>query len=294
MQRRTFIKRLGVAASLPWLECLALAADSNAAKASPGLHKILSCNIRVDVPADSQTGDGWSQRKELCAQVIHSQKADLIGLQECQEVHIKDLKARMPEYESYALANPEVVFHPANAILFLRARYDLISAGGFWLSETPHVAGSKSWDSARSRLVNWIELKDKAAGKVFRFWNAHLDHIGQQAREKGAAMIVQASQPFSGEFPQVWTMDANASADNDAIRTVKKGGWLDTYAALHGDEDPGFTFHGFKGPKKGQGKKIDWIFCKGAVKPVASAIIREGRNDHYPSDHYFVSAEVLF
>ena len=38
--------------------------------------------------------------------------------------------------------------------------------------------------------------------------------------------------------------------------------------------------------------KIDWIFSRGAVKPVAATIVRDGRNDHYPSDHYFVSAEV--
>jgi endonuclease/exonuclease/phosphatase family metal-dependent hydrolase len=294
MRRRTFIKNFALAASLPWIGRTAFAADDKAPKAISNSHKVLSCNIRVDVPADTNTGDGWAQRKELCAEVIHAQKADLIGIQECQEAHFKDLRSRMPEYEAYALANPDPVFHPANAILFSRARYELISAGGFWLSETPHVAGSKSWDSARSRFANWVDLKEKASGKEFRFWNTHLDHIGQQAREKGAAMIVQASAPLSKDLPQIWTMDANASTDNNAIRTVRDGGWQDTYTAVHGSEDPGTTFHGFKGPKRGNGKKIDWIFCKGPVKAVSASIIRDGRNDHYPSDHYFVSAEVSF
>jgi len=292
MHRRTFLKGLGAAATLPWL---ARGAQSeSAAFAAPASHKILSCNIRVDVPTDSDAGDGWEQRKELCAEVIHSQKAHLIGLQEVQEVHFKDLKARMPEYNTYALANPDAVFHPANAILFLRSRYELISCGGFWLSELPHVAGSKSWDSARSRFANWVELKDRISGKQFRLWNAHLDHIGQQAREKGAAMIVQASDALPDVLPQIWTMDANASEDNNAIKSVKTSGWIDTYAAVHGAEDPGFTFHAFKGPQRGRGKKIDWIFCKGPIKPIAAAIIRDGRNNHYPSDHYFVSAEVSF
>jgi endonuclease/exonuclease/phosphatase family metal-dependent hydrolase len=292
MQRRTFIKSLGGLATFPGLTQLARAAATSVT--SPESHKILSCNIRVDVPADTVTGDGWAQRKELCAEVIHSQKAHLIGLQEVQQIHFTDLKSRMPEYDTYALANPGPTFHPANAILFLRSRYELISAGGFWLSELPHVPGSQSWDSARSRFANWVDLKDRTSGKEFRFWNTHLDHIGQQAREKGAAMIIQASDALSKELPQIWTMDANASADNHAIKAIKTSGWLDTYNAVHGHEDPGFTFHGFKGPKREHGKKIDWIFCKGPVQPTTAAIIRDGRNDHYPSDHYFVSAKISF
>src|SRR3954451_24400013 len=179
-ERRTFIKQIGFAAALPWLTRSAFALEEpNSPR--PASHRILSCNIRVDVPTDAGTGDSWAQRKELCAEVIHAQQADLIGIQECQQAHFTDLKARMPEYETHALANPDTAFHPANVIFYSRSRYALISAGGFWLSDTPHVAGSKSWDSARSRFANWIELKDKTSGKQFRFWNAHLDHIGQQA-----------------------------------------------------------------------------------------------------------------
>jgi len=230
---------------------------------------------------------------------MRAQQADLICLQECQDVHLRHLKSRLPEFDTYALANPELVFHPANAILFSRARYELISAGGFWLSETPHVAGSKSWDSARSRFANWVHLKERKSGKEFRVWNTHLDHIGQLAREKQAELIVQASMVFPKAFPQLLTGDFNANVANPVVKLVKEGGWTDTYAAVHGPEDPGTTFHGFLGPKyaeddpKGKLKgKIDFIWCRGAVKVLAAEVIRDGRNGRYPSDHYFMSAEV--
>ncbi len=301
MKRRNFLKQIGIVTSLPLLGQTAFkaAAAETPEKIKGGLHKILSCNVRVDLPGDSKTGDGWAQRKELCADVIHKQKADLIGLQEGQAAHLDYLKSRMPEYDSYALSHAVDYFHPINAILFLRARYELISCGGFWLSETPHIAASKSWDTANPRLANWVHLKERSSGKEFRYWNTHLDHKGQEAREKGAAMIVQASAILPKEFPQLLTGDMNSHPNNPAIKNYKDGGWIDTYVSVHGDVDPGFTAHGFKGEKlpeknpDGTRKaKIDFIFCKGPVKSVTAAVIRDSRNGHYPSDHYFVSAEV--
>jgi endonuclease/exonuclease/phosphatase family metal-dependent hydrolase len=299
MKRRHFIKRLGLAVSLPCLGRIASAGPDASQAINSASHKILSCNIRVDVPADAREGNGWADRRELCADVMRAQKADLICLQECQHAHLEHLKARLPEFDTFALSNPDGRAYPLNAILFSHARYGLVSAGGFWLSEKPHVAGSKSWDSAESRFVNWVQLRERGSGKVFRLWNTHLDHIGQVAREKAAALIVQASAVFPKEFPQLLTGDFNANADNPAIKLVAAEGWTDTYSAVRGPEDPGFTAHAFLGPRyaetklKGRpGKRIDWIWCRGAVKPLAAEVIRDGRNGHYPSDHYFISAVV--
>ncbi len=293
MKRRTFVKTIGLAAAFPYF--------AQRTEANPGptpkpvrRHKILTCNVRVDVPADSNHGDGWRDRKEMCADIIKAQKADLIGLPEAQAIHWNDLRSRMPEYDGYALSHSPSEFHPIDGILFLRSRYELISAGGFSLSEKPHIIGEKSWDTANPRLVNWVHLKEKNTGKEFRYWNTHLDHKGQKAREHGSAMIVEASNVLPKDLPQLLTGDMNAAVDNPAIKNYKEGGWVDTFAATNPGKDPGQTVHGFKGPKAPPHKKIDWIFCRGPVKPIASSIIRDGRNGHYPSDHYFVSAEVEF
>jgi hypothetical protein len=37
--------------------------------------------------------------------------------------------------------------------------------------------------------------------------------------------------------------------------------------------------------------KIDWIFARGATRVVGAEIIRDSRDDRFPSDHYFVSAD---
>ncbi len=256
--------------------------------------KILSCNIRVDVKEDSDTGNGWDDRKGLCLEVIRAQNADLICFQECRAAHYQYLKNGLPEYESFGLANPDAVFNPGNAIFFSRARFEIVSAGGFWLSETPHIAGSQSWDSARPRFVNYVDLRERDSGREFRVWNGHLDHIGQVARENQARLIVEGAFALPEDFPQFFTADCNADASNPAVQNVIAGGWIDTWATVNGPDDPGITYHRFMGPGyDGKTKgKIDFIFSRGPVEVLAAEIIRDSRDGHYPSDHYFLSVEV--
>lgn len=260
--------------------------------------KILSCNIRVNLQEDQDAGNGWDDRKDLCLDVMRSRSADIICVQECRSVHLADLKRGLPQFDTFGLSNPGEGYHPFNAIFFLKDRFVPISSGGFWLSETPHVAGSQSWDSARPRFANWVDLTDRETGRDFRMWNTHLDHIGAVARVKQAEVIVQGSEVL-GDLPQLLTGDFNTDASDPAIATLKSGGWTDTYETVHGPVDPGFTYHGFLGPEflvhkpnariKG---KMDFIFARGPVKPIAAEVIRDGRDGRFPSDHYFISTEV--
>ncbi len=299
LTRRHFIRGLGLAASAPWLAGSVLAADQTTVTSQPAAHRVLSCNIRIPQEVDETGGNGWAARKEMCADIILAQHPDIVCLQECTGMQLDYLKSRWPNFESFGLANPDTVFNPLNSVLFSRSRYVMVTAGGFWLSQTPHVAGSKSWDSARVRFANWVHLKDRQSGRDLRVWNTHLDHIGQRAREEQARVVSEAGEAFPVELPQILTGDFNANASNPAIELVKKRGWKDAYSTIHGAKEPEFTFHAFWGPEynakavkdriRGQ---IDWIFCRGPVKVHAAEIIREGRNGRYPSDHYFMSADL--
>lgn len=259
--------------------------------------KVLCCNVRVDVPDDSISGNGWNDRKDLCAEVMRSHSADVICLQECQNAHHADLRLALPEYDIFGLRNTAIALSPSNAIFFNRSRLELLSAGGFWLSETPHVAGSVSWDSARPRFANYVDLREISSGREVRVWNTHLDHIGQVARENQARLVVEAAAAFGDEVPQLLTADFNSDASNPAIGIVKSGGWQDTYGSVHGPDDPGYTYHAFKGTAHVQSTplgKIDFIFSRGPIEALSAEIIRDDSNGRYPSDHYFISAEVAF
>jgi endonuclease/exonuclease/phosphatase family metal-dependent hydrolase len=280
------------------LAMLARAAD--AVEKPAAVHKILSSNIRVPLEEDAKAGDGWDARREMCADVIAAQHGDIVCLQEATAEQLEFLKEKLPQYDSFALSNPTPEFRPNNAILYERDRYELVSSGGFWLSETPHVAGSLSWDGAAIRFANWVHLCERATGRELRVWNTHLDHKGHTARAEQARLLVEAiSAMDAAGVPQILVGDMNAYAKHPAIVTLKEGGFDDTYGAVHGPADPGHTFHGFLGSKRyagsddpTPGRKIDWIFTRGEVKTHAAEIIRDGRDGRYPSDHYFISATI--
>jgi endonuclease/exonuclease/phosphatase family metal-dependent hydrolase len=205
-----------------------------------------------------------------------------------------DMSSAFPDYESYAMVDEPIGRRPMNCIFYRSSAYMRISAGGYWLSESPHVAGSRSWDSACVRLANWIRLEDRATGVNFRVINTHLDHISQFARENQAQMIVEDANAYPKDYPQILTGDMNCDSRNAAIAAFKAGGWVDTHGAVHGTEDPGPTFHEFLGPQYDSDiGKMDWIFARGTVKVIDAAIIRDSAAGRFPSDHYFVSATAV-
>ena len=253
--------------------------------------RILTCNIRFGSADDGE--DSWPLRRDLCARVIHTQDADIICFQEMQADQHAWLCAQLEGYAAYAMTDQPAGTNPQNAIYYRQARYRQISAGGYWLSRTPHVPGTKSWGSDCVRLANWVLLQDAQYGISLRVVNTHFDHIGQLAREQQASLIVEDAQAYAPAFPQLLTGDLNCDTRNPAIAILRAGGWRDSYAAVHGDDDPGCTYHGFMGESfPSDLGKIDWIMARGQLEVRDAWIVRDSRDGRYPSDHYFVGADI--
>lgn len=297
--RRMFLQYAGTAMVLPFWGGIKLEAkDLSVAKDSL---KILTCNIRVDLEDDAKKGVGWSDRREACLHIIKQRDADVIGFQEVLKNQFLDLKENLKEYWGIGFDGPEMDryrtgYHgiAKNPLFFKKKRFELLAAGGYWLSETPLVAGSISWGSARARNASWVRLLDKSTGKECRIINLHLDHVNKEAKRKQIEVVLEESAQYPPDFPQILVGDFNASAETPVVQSVFKYGWKDSYIEINGDGEPGYTVHLFKGDKyekKDIGKKIDFIFTKGEqIKSIASSIIRDAYKDRYPSDHYFVEA----
>src|SRR5690606_17269631 len=119
----------------------------------------------------------------------------------------------------------------------------LVGGGCYWLSETPLIGGSISWNSARARHANYVRLRDIETKREFRVLNLHLDHLSQEAREKQIGVVLEESQQYQADFPQVLAGDFNAGMANPVYRLVQARGWIDSYTALHGNGEPGYTVH---------------------------------------------------
>jgi endonuclease/exonuclease/phosphatase family metal-dependent hydrolase len=306
MKRRTFIRNLGLAASFPWMARRALAAPAATVNAGNAAHSILTCNIRVALPEDEADGNGWKARRNLCLEVILAQKPDLICLQEVLREQMEDLERGFTGFAGFGFEGPEMDnkdpgYHgiAKNPIFYARVRYDLVSAGGFWLSETPHLPGSLSWGSARARHVNWVRLRDRVSGRQLRVLSTHLDHVAQRAREEQMKLILAEAAAYPLEFPQFLAGDFNSGIANPVLKLALDAGWTNTHTAAPGPRDDGNTTHGFLGPKyvakTEAGRKrgpIDFILTRGPIKTLEWKIIRDSKDGRYPSDHYFVKAKV--
>jgi endonuclease/exonuclease/phosphatase family metal-dependent hydrolase len=258
-----------------------------------GALRILTCNIRK---SDADDGpNAWSHRRQLCADILKGRDPDIICFQEMRREQYLYIKDAFAGHRFLGMTKTATCSHPINAIFYRAGRFEFLSAGGYWLSETPHVAGSRSWQSASIRLANWVRLKDRHTGGQLRVLNTHLDHISETAKWNQMKMILNDSSDYPDDFPQIMTGDLNVDQRHRVIQMIEDADWWDTYRKVHRSEDPGNTFHGFLGPSYETEKgKIDWIFARGGIRAEAATIIRDGANGRYPSDHYFVEADIRF
>ena len=299
--RRNFLKGIGATALVPIMPSLAWSGSNDDAKTEE--HRVLSCNIRVALEEDERKGVGWSARKAICLEVIKSKKPDIVCLQEVLKVQAADLKKHFPHFLLFGFDGPEMDANPVgyhgiakNPIMFSTERYELLGGGTYWLSETPLVAGSKSWDTARARHANWVRLQERKTRKEFRIVNLHLDHVSGEAKIQQAKMVVDESAQYQSDFPQILTGDFNTRFTSKVFESVRSGGWKESYEALHGEKEAGYTGHEFqgthyeKGPSKG---RIDYIWYRGTAKPVQAAIIKDEVNGKFPSDHFFMQSDFI-
>ena len=254
--------------------------------------RVLSCNVRLDNPAVDQENQ-WACRRAWCCDAIRSIKPDVVCTQELGRAQFLDLAAALPGPDAFGMADTVTGRAPMNALFYRRDAFERISAGGYWLSETPHVPGSSSWDSDCIRLANWLRLVERASGLEFRVLNTHLDHVSQAARENQARLINEDAAAYPPAYPQVLAGDLNSGPANPVIAAFRGAGWCDTYRAVRGEADPGTTFHRFLGPALDvAGAKIDWIFFQGRARATGADIFRAARDGRFPSDHYFLWADI--
>jgi endonuclease/exonuclease/phosphatase family metal-dependent hydrolase len=253
--------------------------------------KILTCNIRYSQAADG--ANAWPLRKRACADTIARQAADVVCFQEMTREQLDHLRRELPGYAAVTTLDAPAPGEPVDTIFYREDALALQGSGAYWLSETPHVPGSRSWHSDCVRLACWACLVEAGTGRELRVVNTHLDHVSQGARENQARLLNEDAAAYPSEAPQILTGDMNADRTNPAIASFLAAGWADTYAAVHGDGEPGPTFHGFVGPEgPAVPGKIDWIFARGKIRARSAEIIRDRVDGRYPSDHYFVSATI--
>jgi endonuclease/exonuclease/phosphatase family metal-dependent hydrolase len=257
---------------------------------------VMTFNVRYGLADDGK--DSWEYRKGMVCEVIKQHSPDLIGLQEALRFQMDEILKNFPEYAESGKARDGDGKGEYSALLYRRDRFDVLESNTFWLSDTPDVP-SAHWGNHHLRICTWARFLDKASNSHFYFYNTHLDHQSQPAREKGVGMIAQRIHSRNHPDPFILTGDFNAGEDNPAITYLKGESstlgqspikMQDSYRVIHPSEKVVGTFNGFKGTKDRD--KIDYVFISEGWQVKAADIVRYQEGGHTPSDHFPVKATI--
>ncbi|MEU8658551.1 endonuclease/exonuclease/phosphatase family protein [Actinoplanes philippinensis] len=266
------------------------AMDRLAGPAAPGDLEVMSFNLRY---ASITPPNSWGQRRPVTRALLRSEHPDLIGTQEGLPIQLRDIESDLgPDYDRIGVGRDPGGLGEHMEIFYNRTRLNPWSRGHFWLSETPDVPGSTSWNSHRVRMVTWVLFADRRTGRRFYAVNTHLDNVSQIARLHSARLITDRLAGFA-PLPIVLTGDFNSPAEPSAdvyrILTVDAG-LRDTWTALLRGPAWG-TIHNYE-PLIPDGERDDWILTSPGVTALAALINTHEQAGQFPSDHLPVQARL--
>lgn len=293
MTRNSFCQTFAVAVAATLLSA---SSSSAAPAASASALRVMSFNIRTSTANDGE--NAWPLRRDLFFQEIANFGPALIGFQELRADQYDAAIAKMKGYAFVGVARDDGKRQGEWSLIGYREdRFEKLANGDFWLSETPEVVGSKSWDAALTRICTWARLRDRVTGREIFYANTHFDHKGIVSREQSARLLVKRVAELAQGKPIILTGDFNVNEDSPAYAVIakpqngSKQGWLvDAFRAVHPNRSAEeASFHGFKGTKVGS--RIDFVFHSRDFKPVSATIERlVSPAGKYSSDHYAVTA----
>ena len=203
-------------------------------------------------------------------------------------------------------------------VFYKADKYELLDSNTFWISATPALKGTTSWDSSMNRICSYAVLKDKETGAMYAHFGTHLDHIGSESRQNAAFVIesyIDEVLKKYGDVGIVVSGDFNDSMQSNMYHAFTS--YLDDAITLAQKKlVTGSTFNGYspdewernyagdKKPSVGSSSPIDYIFLGKKTSTVSVYTVVDdlftfkagGKTwtDHPVSDHYGVFCEATF
>lgn len=247
--------------------------------------KVMSYNIRLDTQADGV--NQWKNRPGKVIGLIKKYNPELFGVQEAMHNQMLDLQSGLAEYSYLGVGRDDGKEKGEySAIFYKKEKFEVLSQKTFWLSETPEIPGSKSWDAAITRVVTYAVFKDKDTGKKFLYANTHFDHVGKEARKNSAELIKTYIAGFiagTGKLPVIVSGDFNSMPADAPYLTITNGKDFLLLDSRPADNLTG-TFCGFE-LNKMECRTIDYIFHSEDWTASHYQVIQDNDGKYYPSDH---------
>jgi endonuclease/exonuclease/phosphatase family metal-dependent hydrolase len=241
---------------------------------------VMSFNLRCDKPDPGVRQ--WEKRVGAIASVIQHYQPDLVGTQEGKPHQLKDLQALLPEYKFVGGDRTGTGEDEHCAIFYKPELLKLQQTKDFYLSDTPEIPGSITWETRLPRMATWANFTVGNPSISVTIVNTHLDHEIAKARELGAALVSLRLMEFPAEDYVLLTGDFNAhSRTLERIILADNYRIQDTLANLPLEEQK--TFHDFTGEPV---DARDTIYCDRRFHIEQVIIEREQWEGIWPSDHF--------
>lgn len=245
--------------------------------------RVMSCNLRCITPLDPGK-KSWFYRADLIVNNIEKENPGIIGFQEATKLQYKYMCDTLTGYDSVIEFRDKSIISEGCPIFYRTDLYELIDKGSFWLSETPDVM-SKDWDAACYRICSYVILKEKASGKEFVVFNTHLDHVSDEARINGIAVVLDKIEQF-GSLPAMIMGDFNAAEGSQTYESATES-FLDAKYQTENTMES-CTYEGY-GASLG-GKAIDHLMIsKTGLEVKSYKVVTDTYDGVYPSDHFQLS-----
>lgn len=252
--------------------------------------KIITSNIRFANLADGI--HTWESRRPLLVKLYQDFGPDILGTQEGRVVQLKELDQELPELvlvDSHRNWIDERMY----PCLFINPKTVKVErSGDIWLSETPQVPGSSSFQSMFPRLCTWAEVTFLKNNLEMIVINTHLDHIKTETRLEQIKVLISEIKKISKR--QVLIMgDFNESPLSSLQEEINlhfdlKDPWKEKKMAEE------TSHHGFLGNQMKDGDRIDWILIPKAFSCEDIHLEKKPNQEGvFPSDHYPLFATLI-
>jgi len=253
---------------------------------APDLH-VMTYNIRRRMRQNApKSPDLWSRRQPLIRRLLSRERPTLLGTQEALPDQALFISAVLgPHYRRIGYGRNADGTGEGCPLFYDSRRLHLESWRQIALSETPDVAGSRSWGNMIPRIAVVARFIDVKTGEPLRVINTHFDHIARRARLHSAEQL--AALATSSDEPVIVMGDTNTDVGTAPFEAIAgdAGPLLDAWATAGVRLTPPWgTFSNYRAPRTGR-KRIDWILVSPDIEVREAAINASRFDGAAASDH---------
>ena len=251
--------------------------------------RVASFNVRYPAKGDGE--NVWEKRKDILIEAVRRMDPDIMGTQELFKLQGDYIVEKLPEYAWIGVSRRGNTEDEYMGVFYKKSKWRAVESGNFWLSETPEVAGSSSWNMSLPRMATWALMEPVDGRGRFYFVNTHMAHRREDeaARQKGAMVIQEWLGKLDTFVPVILTGDFNSPVEGGTYQKMIAG-FSDAWKIAERRSGPEGTFHGFRG--RPGAARIDWIFLRGSWRVREAETVNWSDGGRFPSDHFPVRAVV--